>query len=314
MTVTGIIILNFNSSSDTVKCIDSIVGHNSAPVKLIVVDNGSPDKQEVEKLDAYFSSTFGDQYRQIPEDAPARPLSPVTFITSPTNSGYAGGNNKGLKFAFADDEIEDVIILNNDILFRSDIIPVLYEVRQQVDKPAILTPLLIAPDGTVEHNCARSEPSNWSVMLPFLLFKKDIRHILTRQSSSQKILKQSPQLKESPFFEIGLPSGSFMYVRKGLLQEMGGFDEGTFLYYEENILCKKLKKQGYRNYCVPSVKAVHIGGASTGKTANLFLQKCSLESADYYMSRFSGASFPEMVLWKAIVALWKLKFFIKEHA
>ena len=186
--MTGIIILNYNGSSDTIKCVGSIIEHNTAPVKLIIIDNGSTKAGEAETLDSYLAETFGDQYRKVDEGAPAHTLTPVTFLASKTNSGYAGGNNKGLRLAFADDEITDIIILNNDILFTSDIIPTLYEVREQAVKPAILTPLLIDRRGNWEQNCARTVPTSWDVILPFLMFKKNKRQILTKRANAQMML------------------------------------------------------------------------------------------------------------------------------
>ena len=312
--MTGIIILNYNGASDTIKCVGSIIEHNTAPVKLIIIDNGSTKAGEAETLDSYLAETFADQYRKVDEGASAHTLTPVTFLASKTNSGYAGGNNKGLRLAFADDEITDIIILNNDILFTSDIIPTLYEVREQAVKPAILTPLLIDRRGRWEQNCARTVPTSWDVILPFLMFKKNKRQILTKRANAQMMLKQSPSLAQERFFEIGLPSGSFMFLDKGLFRELGGFDERTFLYFEENILCKKIHEKGYRNYCVPIVNATHIGAASTLSTPSLFLQKCSLESADYYTTRFSDASFGDKLLWKLVYLLWKLKLLVKNHA
>ena len=312
--MTGIIILNYNGASDTVKCVGSIFAFNTAPVKLIIVDNGSTRVGETEKLDSYLSETFADKYQKVAEGDPVTTLAPVTFLASKTNSGYAGGNNKGLKLAFADDEIKDVIILNNDILFTSDIIPTLLEVRTQAVDPAILTPLLIDRRGNWELNCARTVPTNWDVIMPFLMFKKNKRQILSRRANRQMMLKQSPALVNERFFEIGLPSGSFMFLDKALFRELGGFDERTFLYFEENILCKKIHDKGCRNYCVPVVKATHIGAASTLSTPSQFLQKCSLESADYYISRFSDASWADKLVWKGVYLLWKLKFIVKKHA
>lgn len=312
--MTGIIILNYNGASDTIQCIGSILEYNTAPVKLIIIDNGSVRSGEAEKLDSYLSETFADKYQNVAEGESVTSLAPVTFLASKTNSGYAGGNNKGLKLAFADDEIKDIIILNNDILFTSDIIPTLFEVREKAEKPGILTPLLIDRRGNLEQNCARTVPTSWDVILPFLMFKKNKRQILSKRANAQMMLKQSPSLVNERYFEIGMPSGSFMFLDKALFRELGGFDERTFLYFEENILCKKIHDKGLRNYCVPIVRATHIGAASTLSTPSLFLQKCSLESADYYISRFSNASLGDKLIWKLVYLLWKLKFLVKKHA
>lgn len=309
---TGIVILNYNSFEETLQCIQSVEEKNSATIKYIVVDNGSTNKDAVSRIHDFLQERFGEQYQRIVGNRYPDHLTKVNFIVSPTNDGYAQGNNKGLILAFTDSEIEDILILNNDVIFESDILPTLLSVRETLSSPAFLTPLLRNPYGDIEFSCARTLPSNWAVILPFLLFKKDLFHILSWSSRRQKLLLTDPSLLNQPSFPIGMPSGAFMFVSKSLFEQLGGFDPGTFLYYEENILCRLLQDKGLVNYCVPTVHAIHVGGASTSRTNNLFLQKCNLESADYYLRRFSQLTIPQSIIWWITLRLWKLKFRIKE--
>lgn len=297
---TGVVILNFNGAQDTIACIRSIEEHNSSAVKYFIVDNGSQRENEVQVIQAFLVSTFPGQEGKW------------TLIANPANEGYARGNNKGLQAAFADPDVEDILILNNDVCFADDILPALKSVRERLERPGILTPVLYNPNGRIETPCARTFPSNWQVMLPFLLFKKDIFHILTRSSDSQKLLLTHRELLQEEAFPIGMPSGACMFIDKRLFQDLGGFDGGTFLYYEENILCKRIQEKGLVNYCIPTVRALHVGGASTSKAANLFLQKCNLESADYYLRNFASMTVPQRLVWSTTRALWNLKFRIKQ--
>ena len=307
----GIIILNYNSASYTIQCIQSIEKHNSAIVKYIIVDNGSTKEGEVITLASYLESAFPVQFLELEDTSFSPNIPKVCLVASKSNDGYAQGNNKGLRILFEDSDIDDILILNNDVFFESDIIPELLSMREQMEKPGILTPVLYNLDGGIEHNCARRFPSNWEVMLPFILFKKDVFHILSHSSKSQKIFLKDPNLLYEPVIEVGMPSGSFMFIGKDLLRKMNGLDKGTFLYYEENILCKRLSIQGYHCYCVTSVHARHVGGASTSNANNLFLQRCNLESADYYLGNYASLSFLQRIVWNLVFRLWSLKFKIK---
>lgn len=309
---TGIVILNYNSADETVHCIQSIEHHNSADIRYFIVDNGSVNRQETDFLDSFLQSTFADRYIRADrsEDRPSGTIRAV-FVASKTNDGYAAGNNKGLRIAFSDPEIEYILILNNDVYFDSDLIPTLASRIGRLNNPGILTPVLYNLNGGIEMNCARRFPSNWEVMLPFILFKKDLFHILSRSSGAQKILKSHPEKLQEPAFVIGMPSGACMFTKKSLLQEMGGLDEETFLYYEENILCKKLQEKGRLNYCIPAAHALHAGGASTLKSGNLFLQKCSLDSADHYLKNYAGLRLVQRFVWHLTKCAWHAKFRIK---
>ena len=45
--------------------------------------------------------------------------------------------------------------------------------------------------------------------------------------------------------KVGVLPGSFFIIKADVLKEIGLFDEGTFLYNEENILAIRLREKGY---------------------------------------------------------------------
>ena len=64
------------------------------------------------------------------------------------------------------------------------------------------------------------------------------------------------------------------------------FDSNTFLYYEENILYKKLYAIGKQNYILPSIRCIHLGASSTKSKPSSFLIKCNSDSAFYYLENY----------------------------
>lgn len=307
----GILILNFNTAQDTINCIESVERHNTAPVKYIVVDNGSPDKQSVKTLERYLETTFSGRY--LKTDGPVGVLPYMTYFPSPSNDGYAEGNNKGLRLAFDDPEITHILVINNDILLTEDILPSLLNVSQRLPRCGIVSPLLYRKDGkTIDPNCAKRSPSNLSIMLPFLFHHRDLFKILTRNGRKTHIIRHNPDLLGSEAFGIDLPSGSCMFIDKALFQEMGGFDPGTFLYYEENILFKKTQSLQRQNYCIPGVSAIHLGAHSTRMSSNSFLQKCNVESADHYLRRYGMMTWSEKALWGVVKWAYQFRLSVKE--
>lgn len=57
-------------------------------------------------------------------------------------------------------------------------------------------------------------------------------------------------------------AGACLLVRRELLEKIGGFDEGFFLYCEEIDLCRRLRGTGGWLTYTPTVTYVHLGGAS----------------------------------------------------
>ncbi|MDC8772974.1 glycosyltransferase family 2 protein [Roseateles albus] len=56
--------------------------------------------------------------------------------------------------------------------------------------------------------------------------------------------------------------GAFALLRHELFDQLGGFDERFFLYYEEVDLCRRIQAAGYGVMYWPQIRVRHIGGAS----------------------------------------------------
>lgn len=97
MSKTALIILNYNNVEDTINCIESVERYNTAPVKIIVVDNGSTRARVAVKLDSYLRQRFRQKYTRINEGAGMvwPYLNYVTFLVSKRNDGYARGQQQG---------------------------------------------------------------------------------------------------------------------------------------------------------------------------------------------------------------------------
>jgi GT2 family glycosyltransferase len=53
-----------------------------------------------------------------------------------------------------------------------------------------------------------------------------------------------------------------MLVRRSLLEALGGFDEGFFLYCEDKDLCRRAWSDGFTARYEPLAQALHVGGVS----------------------------------------------------
>lgn len=288
---TAIVILNYNNYEDTINCVESVMQVNTAPVKYIIIDNGSTREGVVESLTKYFIKKFDKSFCKINEYDDISSLPLITFLVSKSNDGYACGNNKGLKLAYNDEEIDNVLILNNDILFVDDIIPKLIEESEGDNNIGIVSPILFKKNmAGIDYECARKNESSSRVFGRFLLFYINLFGIKQKWDYQQKLLLETPELQEYDRFEVDLPSGACMLINKQLLEEIGGFDPNTFLYYEENILFQKLHSMGKKNYIFPKLKCIHLGASSTKHEVSYFIIKSCAESASYYVKKYTNAN------------------------
>ena len=86
---------------------------------------------------------------------------------------------------------------------------------------------------------------------------------------TKKSHKQSNVKKE--IGEINSISGAAMFFETTIFDDIEGFDENFFLYFEETDYCKRAKKKGYKIYQINKAKVDHPKGENTGvvKTENL---------------------------------------------
>ena len=291
---TGIVILNYNNAADTIACLRSLYATTAADkVRVIVVDNGS--REEVVKELEEFITAF------VPS---------VTLLPLPKNLGYACGNNEGCKLLYDDPEVDYIAILNNDTIVLEDFVTPLRAKIESLPDVALISPLLLRSDGrTIEQNCARRAPKLSEIFTHWALLHRNIFGILSRIDHRSSML---PSKAAGQTIPVELISGSCFMVRKSLFESLNGFDSGTFLYYEENILWEKIRHRNLKNYLDCSVRLIHLGAATTStQVKSIFVAKCLVESTRYFIRRFTDAGMLFRVAIAPFYGLFLLKIRLK---
>jgi N-acetylglucosaminyl-diphospho-decaprenol L-rhamnosyltransferase len=91
----------------------------------------------------------------------------------------------------------------------------------------------------------------------------------------------SPPARQT--IEVGQPSGACFVVRRELWQQIGGFDEGFFLWYEDVDLAKRLHDGGHRNLLAGSAHAGHSGAEAFVQIDPQRQQAIRLRSVERYI-------------------------------
>ncbi len=98
--------------------------------------------------------------------------------------------------------------------------------------------------------------------------------------------------------DAGWLSGACGLVRRAVFDELGGFDEGYFMYFEDVDLGYRIGKAGYRNVYEPSAVATHTGAHSTNSDSDRMIA-AHHESA----RRFLNRKYAGIWLWPVRVTL-----------
>lgn len=140
------------------------------------------------------------------------------------NLGFGAANNRAL----ATVRTRWALLLNPDCQMAPDSLEHLVAVSRDMPEVAMLAPQLLAPDGRPEVNY------RWP----------------------QTFWKSKGPRAEGPVC-VGFVCGAAMLMNLPAFEGVGYFDEGFFLYYEDDDLCLRLFEAGRPMVLVPSITATH---------------------------------------------------------
>ena len=228
----SIIIVNYNTEILLKQCVNSIYQHaKDISYEIIVIDNASTDGS-CEMLKDIFPN--------------------VVLIESKENLGFGKANNVGVKKALGN----FLFLLNSDTVLIENSIKILKEFLENtaiVNVAVVGCKLLDVNKNT--HISYGNFPSLYQELFEFG-FSKIFRNYFSKKLSPS-VIDNGSELKEVDFI-----MGADMFLRKSIFEEIGGFDEDFFLYYEETEFCFRLKRLGYKILWNPNTSIIHYIGAS----------------------------------------------------
>jgi GT2 family glycosyltransferase len=171
------------------------------------------------------------------------------------NVGYGKGHNLALRASQA----EFHLVLNPDVALEPDALHEALLYMAVNSDVAILAPQARDASGELLHLCKRY-PSALDLLLRGFapaLVKRWFRARLERYE-----MRELPA--DEPRKGVAIVSGSFMFCRRKLIAEIGGFSESFFLYFEDFDLSLRAAARGALAR-VPSVRITHHGGNAARK-------------------------------------------------
>lgn len=258
----GMVILNYNDYKTTSTLLDNIKDYKCLDL-IVVVDNNSTD-DSVKYLKKY-------------EDKK------INIVQSSKNGGYASGLNIGAKYLIEKLEECNIIFSNSDIIINKE--SDLKKLSKDIGKHSIA---LVGP--TIVEN--RSLNRGW--MMPTV--QDEIK--FTLPLISRKYLKEI-RYDESHYNEdlsiVGVVSGCFFCIDSNVLKEIDFFDEATFLYYEEQILAKKLESIDKQIAVDNNVVIIHNHSVTIDKNINKINKyKALRKSQRYFVKEYLHATDKEL--------------------
>lgn len=271
---TGIVIVNYNDYESTFKLVENIKKYKIIE-KIVIVDNNSRE-EEKEKL------------RTIKHKK-------VKIIENSENKGYSYAINIGAKYLISLYGKCNIIVSNSDVIIKEEK-HIKELLKTLLNKDVAVSSPVIFENGKLNRG--------WKLTTP----KQDVLMMLPKIYSFFE--KKYRYYKEEHYMEktsiVDVVSGCFFLIKSTVLEEIGFLDENVFLYYEENILAKKLKKLKLKSVINNEVVIIHNHSVTIDKNVSRKNKLKTLRKSQfYYEEKYNNVSKSELFIMKMFS-----KFFI----
>lgn len=251
----GVIVLNYNDHENTIRICKEYEKMKEID-QIIVVDN---------------LSTMGDFDSLL-----KLKCKKIDVIQTNYNQGYAAGNNFGISYLNKKYGLFKYICISNpDIYIDSSAIKGCVDYLEKHKKVAICAPKMINLYGQ-EHPL-----SGWKLRS----LRGDIWDsslLLTKIIKRPHIEMYDSNYMNQNEIKVDCVAGSFFIIRNSVFEQIGYFDEKTFLYFEEDILGNKIKKLGYNNVILNKYKFTHLESVSVDRSMRFMKKFMNLQKSKIY--------------------------------
>lgn len=241
----SISIVSYNTKDLLRKCLTSIINKvKGISFEIIVVDNASTDGT-VEMIEKRFLN--------------------VKLIKNKKNNFFAKANNQALAIAKG----KYFLILNSDTYFIDNSVKKLVTYMEEAQDVG-------AVEGLELYGKRKIIPTGSGFSSPLIDFYE--LSILGKRIANIRLLDKyrlKNKDRKKTFF-VDVACDAFLCSRTNLLNKIKGYDEHLLLYYTENDLCLRIKKEGF--------SIVHLGNAKIIHKVSSSVRKIGFKKLDIYYS------------------------------
>jgi len=178
----------------------------------------------------------------------------ATTMPLAVNGGFGWANNQAMQMLMQGKDPPDFIhLLNPDAEIEPGAVAELVAVLEREPRCAAVGSLLLDPDGSPSGSAFRFQGPMGELVRG------------ARVDAMRRLLRlPSGLVEDAPSGVVDWATGASLMLRTAALREVGLFDTGFFLYFEEVELMWRLNRAGWTVRHEPASRVRHVGGAATG--------------------------------------------------
>jgi GT2 family glycosyltransferase len=267
----SIVTVNFNHSDVTCCLLDSLRKITYRNIEIIVVDNASPKDTPLVMKENY------------PE---------ITLILNEVNTGFAGGNNTGIRISKG----KYILMINNDTEVEPGFLEPLVAKFESNPKVGAVSPKI-----KFHHSPEILQFTGQAPINPYT----------TRSHGYGFGQKDVGQFEKDSL--TNFVHGAAMMVSREVIMKVGLMAESYFLYYEELDWGGRIAKAGYELWYVHNSMILHKESISTGKMSPFKTYYMNRSRLLYMRRNISGLTFLIAIIYQLFISIPKnaLVFMLK---
>jgi len=267
----SVCIVNWNTRRYLEQALASVLDSGSAiGLQVVVVDNGSEDGSA----------------EMVRERFPG-----VTLLESGENLGFARGYNRAAREAAG----RHLMMLNPDTVVRPGALERLVAFLDSHPRTGAAGPRLLNPDGSLQLSCRRFPRPLAAVFRNTVLGRLVPGNRFTRDYLMTDWDHEMVR-------EVDWVSGAAVCIRREAWREVGGFDEGYYMYAEDMDWCLRAGEAGWDIHYVPEAVIVHRIGASSDQRPAAMVREFHRSMARFYRKHYAR-HWPWGLRWLPVVGI-----------
>jgi len=228
----SILIVSYNTCQETLACLASVYRFPpQCRFEVILIDNASADASA---------------------DAVARAFPQTKVIASPTNLGFAQGNNVAASHAVG----RRLLLLNPDTIVFNDSLSALWRCAEAHPAAQIWGGRTLFADGRLNPASCWGPPTLWSLLCSALGLTRAFPRSAWFNTEAFGGWRRDTERC------VPIVSGCYLLIDHALWCDLKGFDSLFFMYAEEVDLCLRAAQRGARPFVTPASTIIHLGGVS----------------------------------------------------
>ncbi|PZU07488.1 glycosyltransferase family 2 protein [Sphingomonas sp.] len=235
------VMVNYRTPALALEALRALGGERAAEpgLRAILVDGGSGDGSAEKLAEGIRDPALADW---------------VELLPLAMNGGFGWANNQAiLRLLQGDDPPDYIHLLNPDTAIEPGGLSTLAAVLDSHPRCAAVGSLLLEPDGSAAGSAFAFPNARREIVRGARM------GLIQRLFAPERLVSFGEEAGE-----VEWATGASVLFRSSALREVGLFDTGFFLYFEETELMWRLRAAGWSIRHEPASRVPHVGGAATG--------------------------------------------------